>query len=82
MFRQHKLPQQIPTISKIIVQIFIFSFIINQLHIIVLSCRLEGFRDVKDISAIEKLLEMPGLLEVLAQYSGKLINCGHGITII
>ena len=31
-------------------------------------------RDVKDISSIEKLLEMPRLLEVLAQYSGKLIN--------
>lgn len=31
-------------------------------------------RDVKDISSIEKLLEMPRLLEVLAQQSGKLTN--------
>ena len=31
-------------------------------------------RDVKDISSIEKLVEMPRLLEVLAQYSGKLTN--------
>lgn len=31
-------------------------------------------RDVKDISTIEKLAEMPHLLEVLAQQSGKLTN--------
>lgn len=31
-------------------------------------------RDVKDISSIEKLVEMPRLLEVLAQQSGKLTN--------
>lgn len=31
-------------------------------------------RDVKDISSIEKLVEMPRLLEVLAQHSGKLSN--------
>lgn len=31
-------------------------------------------RDVKDISSIEKLFEMPRLLEVLAQQSGKLTN--------
>lgn len=31
-------------------------------------------RDVKDISNIEKLLEMPHLLEVLAQQSGKITN--------
>lgn len=31
-------------------------------------------RDVKDISSIEKLVEMPKLLEVLAQQSGKLTN--------
>ena len=31
-------------------------------------------RDVKDISSIEKLVEMPRLLEVLAQQSGKLSN--------
>lgn len=31
-------------------------------------------RDVKDISAIEKLVEMPRLLEVLAQHSGQLTN--------
>jgi predicted AAA+ superfamily ATPase len=31
-------------------------------------------RDVKDISSIEKLVEMPHLLEVLAQQSGKLTN--------
>ncbi|NBX83984.1 MAG: ATP-binding protein, partial [Gammaproteobacteria bacterium] len=31
-------------------------------------------RDIKDISSIEKLLEMPRLLEVLAQQSGKLTN--------
>lgn len=31
-------------------------------------------RDVKDISNIEKLLEMPNLLEVLAQQSGKITN--------
>lgn len=31
-------------------------------------------RDIKDISSIEKLVEMPRLLEVLAQFSGKLIN--------
>ena len=31
-------------------------------------------RDVKDISSIEKLVEMPQLLEVLAQRSGKLTN--------
>ncbi len=31
-------------------------------------------RDVKDISSIEKLIEMPRLLEVLAQQSGKLTN--------
>jgi predicted AAA+ superfamily ATPase len=31
-------------------------------------------RDVKDISSIEKLIEMPRLLEVLARQSGKLTN--------
>lgn len=31
-------------------------------------------RDVKDISSIEKLVEMPRLLEVLAEQSGKLTN--------
>lgn len=31
-------------------------------------------RDIKDISSIEKLVEMPKLLEVLAQQSGKLTN--------
>lgn len=31
-------------------------------------------RDIKDISSIEKLLEMPELLEVLASQSGKLTN--------
>lgn len=31
-------------------------------------------RDVKDISSIEKLIEMPRLLEILAQQSGKLTN--------
>lgn len=31
-------------------------------------------RDAKDISAIEKLIEMPRLLEVLARQSGKLTN--------
>lgn len=31
-------------------------------------------RDIKDISSIEKLVEMPRLLEVLAQQSGKLSN--------
>jgi predicted AAA+ superfamily ATPase len=31
-------------------------------------------RDIKDISSIEKLVEMPRLLEVLAQQSGKLTN--------
>jgi len=31
-------------------------------------------RDVKDISSIEKLAEMPHLLEILAQQSGKLTN--------
>ena len=31
-------------------------------------------RDVKDISSIEKIVEMPKLLEVLAQQSGKLTN--------
>ena len=31
-------------------------------------------RDVKDISSIEKLVEMPRLLEALGQHSGKLIN--------
>lgn len=31
-------------------------------------------RDVKDISAIEKLVEMPHILELLAQQSGKLTN--------
>ena len=31
-------------------------------------------RDVKDISSIEKLVEMPHLLEILAQQSGKLTN--------
>lgn len=31
-------------------------------------------RDVKDISSIEKLIEMPRLLDVLAQQSGKLTN--------
>ncbi len=31
-------------------------------------------RDVKDISSIEKLVEMPRLLEILAQQSGKLTN--------
>jgi predicted AAA+ superfamily ATPase len=31
-------------------------------------------RDIKDISSIEKLAEMPRLLEVLAQQSGKLTN--------
>lgn len=31
-------------------------------------------RDVKNISSIEKLLEMPKLLEVLAEQSGKLTN--------
>jgi predicted AAA+ superfamily ATPase len=31
-------------------------------------------RDVRDISSIEKLVEMPRLLEVLAQQSGKLTN--------
>lgn len=31
-------------------------------------------RDIKDISSIEKLVEMPQLLEVLAQQSGKLTN--------
>jgi predicted AAA+ superfamily ATPase len=31
-------------------------------------------RDVKDISSIEKLAEMPHLLEVLAQHSGQLTN--------
>lgn len=31
-------------------------------------------RDVQDISAIEKLVEMPKLLEILARYSGNLIN--------
>lgn len=31
-------------------------------------------RDVKDISSIEKIVEMPRLLEVLAQQSGKLTN--------
>lgn len=31
-------------------------------------------RDIKDITSIEKLLEMPRLLEVIAQQSGKLTN--------
>ncbi len=31
-------------------------------------------RDVKDIAAIDKLVEMPHLLDVLAQHSGKLTN--------
>ena len=31
-------------------------------------------RDVKDLSSIEKLAEMPHLLEILAQQSGKLTN--------
>lgn len=34
-------------------------------------------RDVKDISSIEKLVEMPRLLEILAQQSGKLTNFTH-----
>lgn len=34
-------------------------------------------RDIKDISSIEKLVEMPRLLEVLAQQSGKLTNFTH-----
>lgn len=31
-------------------------------------------RDIKDIASIEKLVEMPKLLEALAQHSGKLAN--------
>lgn len=31
-------------------------------------------RDIKDISAIDKLLEVPRLLKILAQHSGKLTN--------
>ncbi|MES2204823.1 MAG: ATP-binding protein [Pseudomonadota bacterium] len=31
-------------------------------------------RDVKDITSIEKLVDLPPLLEILAQHSGKLVN--------